>query len=460
MKWLLLFFLLSCGKHQQPNAIDFHDSDGDQILNENDTEKGIANFETIGLVKGVLRIDSDLMLEIPFSNDNKIKDKTINLLFKNEKFLKQEDYFSEWSRINLETIDISKIKVLKQYAITLTFDSSADSADEIAIVQDKAIRNLGSWKNIIRLNISHEDLKALNEGKAYLSLRKKFKKSQFSEESQELSILNKTNRVYFFDGKRAKIIYASKELNLKQILDFLNISKHRMINDDDIFFKTDESQEDQWFTRELSTGEKIVVFSNSLNLEQEFLKKYNYKKTTVKRENGLVVSNLKLQNSPESTIYIRIKKVLTSLRTFSGSSQRRRYQTGGSLRDNGYIYYCTHYFRNISSETFLDPSFSNFLENIQISSNDTTIPSDILRNATIKEQNTPQGLYWEIKLNETHENLGISLIPKDNSEFVVTGDYRNQCEMNQTETSSPNYQTHPEGIYSFEIETLVEKIDE
>ncbi len=460
MKWLIILILISCGKHQEPAAIDFQDSDGDLIINENDSEKEIANFETLGPVKGVLRIDSDVLTEVSFSNENKLEQKTIDLLIKNERYIKSEDYFSEWSKINLEKLDLSKFRSMKQYNLTMSFDSDSDQADEIAIVQDHKIRNLGPWLKTIRLNFSYDDLKSLIEGGSYLSLRKKFRKAPFSGESQDLSIKNKTNRIYFFDGKISKIFYISKELSLKKIMDIFEIKEYSAITDDGLFFNSDLEQHDQWLTRELSTGDKVIVFSNPKSMKEEFIKKYHYTKTIIKRENGQSVSKLKINKPVESMTYLRIKKVVKSVRTFTESRVLRTHATGGPRSREGYTFDCVHSFRNIASEAFLDPSFSDLLDNVRITSNKEIISVDILRNAQIVEQKSLQGVYWELKLHAAFDNLEISLIPKEKSSFVVTGEYTNNCGTFGSISTGPNSLTNYEGVYSLEIESLVEKIDD
>lgn len=33
MKWFILIILFACGKHDEPKQLDLRDSDGDQVLN-------------------------------------------------------------------------------------------------------------------------------------------------------------------------------------------------------------------------------------------------------------------------------------------------------------------------------------------------------------------------------------------------------------------------------------------
>ena len=72
MKWLILILFISCGKHESPSAIDLRDEDGDQILNymeASQEQKHIANFETLGAIKGTLKIHHLNPVEIKFSNE-------------------------------------------------------------------------------------------------------------------------------------------------------------------------------------------------------------------------------------------------------------------------------------------------------------------------------------------------------------------------------------------------------
>lgn len=95
MKWLILLALVSaCGKHQEPKALDYRDSDGDQIQNYQETEldKYVANFESLGSISGVLRFNAEKTIELTFNNEHDLNTKTLDLMTANAERVKLEDY--------------------------------------------------------------------------------------------------------------------------------------------------------------------------------------------------------------------------------------------------------------------------------------------------------------------------------------------------------------------------------
>ena len=133
MKWLILLMLVACGKHEEPAALDFRDSDGDQVQNayESDFDKYIANVEKLGIIKGVLKFNTGKEIEeISFTNKIDLNEKTLKLIVSNEKRIKKEDYFSETSILRLEEVKNMPLEA-KQYSLQLEFLATNVSPDEL-----------------------------------------------------------------------------------------------------------------------------------------------------------------------------------------------------------------------------------------------------------------------------------------------------------------------------------------
>lgn len=444
MKWFILLALVaSCGKHTQPEAQDIRDSDGDQIQNyqESELDKYVANIEELKEVKGIIRFRTDELKEYSFSNAYDRNSRAIEMITGNENQIQAEDYFSEWSTVELEKKSELGLKE-SLYEVTLEFSSGSDVPHEVMLLKGKNRINLGQWSQVMSLRLSSEDLGLLISGEAKLAMVKKFEHSLNVQKDSNQTIREKTYRVFHHNGSETQVYYVSKELSFEAFQDLLNIESSTTVNEDYLFFGSHLSTETKWFTRELASGEKVIVKSNMRMLRETFLKRFDYQKKTIGRVNGKTLDSIHFKNVDNSKVYLRIKSIYKTKRTFSESSYTRG--GGGGGREGNAEGRCTYYNRRITSETAQAVSLDEMMKEI---STESFMPSHV-ENLT-----DDSGPYWEMKLDSLNPNSVLTFNSLPTQGNLIVGDYRSSCGF-----VASTIGMNPEGKLSLEVESYVEKI--
>lgn len=453
MKWFILMMLISCGKHQEPGFKDYQDSDGDQVLNyeESALDRYVADVAPLGKVEGVIRFNVDRPIEVELSNSEEVQLSPLELMVKNEKKLQVEDYFAEWSKLRVvKEVDLPELK-LSQYTVYLTFSSDSDHADEILFIRGEEKISFGGWKSDRVLKISSQDLLDLLSGKAHFFVKKKYKTHKFFPKETEATIRNKTYKLHLDDGQKRSIQYVSKELKIEEFLKLKGINPE-VIPDEDLFFYIDSlSEEKKWYLREFLNGEKVLVFTSINKLKKKFLENYRYAKKVVERINGVSQNQTSFQIPENSNAYFRISHYLRTERTFVESRTVRNHggRGGGGREGNAEPpYSCTHFLRSIQNETSLSPGFTSLFN--EVKSN-----LDLVR---ALEKMTDSGLSWEIKADQLNEVI-FHLDPRAANTYTTTGEYRNSCPSGAiTRGVGRAYSTNSEGKLSFILESYIEKM--
>lgn len=448
MKWLIFIILISCGHHQEPGALDYQDSDGDQVLNYEETglDKYIANFEAYGKISGVLRISTGGIVEIPFSNNVNFNEKALELLTGNEERMDYEDYFSEWSRLRLRELKSLNNLKLNYYHGHIFFEQNLDPSDEVVLITPNGEISLGIWEKEMKVSMSRENLELLKENKAYLAINKKFKRNQIFDIDPDHTIRKKTYRVFYNDGNKTQVLYVSKDLKFDGLLNYLNIRPSELKNEEELFFNTHLPGRTEWFVRHLRGNDKVLAYTNLEALRAFVRKNYHYQKQTILRENGYTKTKISFNNRPGAKVFLKIRAIEQTTRDFSTSQERKRH---GGGREIG-VWECTHHLRHIKSETTQPLHLTYLLENRLVTA---------LNHAEILEQIDNEGLFWELKLNSLGENAELAINPLPAESYVVTGEYANSCSKQDLNRGTyAAYKTNIEGKLSFEVESFVEKI--
>lgn len=456
---LLLFFLFSCGQHQEPLYQDLRDFDGDQRLNyeEFGNDKFFANVEAPGEVNGVLRFQAGQLQEIPFSNAVDKKALITHLLVANEEYLDETPFFSEWTYLRLKLNNQITLKA-KQYLVHLSFTASSEHLDEVAIVSGKRREILGSWSPFMKIELSSEALGDLISGKKILMVRKKMKKSPLFESETEETIKEKTVRLYFYDGKSPRISYISRGLAMTEIKEVFSISESYFLEEKGLIFNL-PSDEVRWFHRELRNGDKILVKSSEKELKKELLKGFEYKKKVVTRENGYQGAVSALMNKMGAKIYLRVSEFVRIDRKFKDRIETKFYGRYGSARQGDWSpgYNCDHYLREIAEQTATAPDKEDLLEHFTLSP--FIAGESLLQTKGLEEKYGEKGTYWETGLVAQEEHLIASIDSLPLYTFDFTGEFKNSCRDELLPKGRfASIPTHPEGKLSLVLESFVEKI--
>jgi hypothetical protein len=446
MKWILLLATITaCGKYTEPEKLDLHDSDGDQIQNYNESEfdKHIANFDSLGEVKGVIKFYNGKTHEISFSNNYDLKNRTIEMITGNEKQLRTEEYFTEWSKLQIEKVDVNYLQT--HYEVSLEFESGSDKPDQIILTRGKEKTVLGDWMPLMKLTLSAKTLKDLFNGDSELVMIKKFRPSLSPTQEMYDAIREKTYRVFFNDGKSSKIYYVSKDLKFENFIDMKNIINGSVIDEDSLFFSSREVSETRWFLREFPSGDKVVVKNDINFLRERFLKRFDYQKSNIGRLNGTTFGSLKLQNKEGAKVYLRIKSFLKTKRTFVESREVRG-SGGGGGREGSANGRCSIHRRLVQSENVEKLQIEDLAQEI--------ISSERFVQTRLQVFSDDMGVFWELKLDPLDLNSSLMFKPLPQTTFTITGGIYNTCD-----DTIASQSTNQEGKLNLEIESYVEKID-
>lgn len=451
--FILLIFIISCGKHESPPAMDLGDNDGDQKSNSFETgplAKNIADIESLGHVKGMMSFHYEKEIQVQFSNRFNFKEDLMKTMVSRESEHLRNDYYDEWMKLHLEKNQKISSLPNTNYTVHLHFQTSEVSPEELILVDEKAEYRLGKWSPYMKLNLSGDDLNALLSGKAYFRIKKKFFQGEFHHESSEETIKEKTYRLYFDNGKNTSLLYISHQLPIEEFIKLKGLKNLGVIQEEELFFSLKEQSSKKWFLRSFSNGDQVLALTTIQDVNQEYLKRFHYRKTKVQRSNGVPDKGLSLANKEAADVYLRLRARKTK-RTFVEQAQKRTYSEGGGGGKDGngvFRWTCIHYLRNVKNETFLSPDLNEIAQNINL---------NLDRATKIEEKIDEKGIYWDIKMDSVEPNFVLNLAPKDKATYVITGQYDNSCK-NQSGGNSASYKTNPEGQFLLEVESYVEKL--
>ena len=459
MKFLLILLILqACGKHDEPNAKDLRDLDGDQIPNAyevSDFDKQVANLSPLGNVQAELRLkqgrNTEVISTIEFENTIDISSYTKDLMVQNIHSLPVDDYFSQYSLLRIKIDKSSTVLTQAQIYGKLTIKGTNERLD-LTLIDKTNAELLGTFKDTIDFELSKEKIEKILRGEAFLAISRN-EISQFNLPSQEETVKAKTYRVFYDNGLETKIFYVSKDLSFDDFLILLQIDKTHKIEEVDLLSTDLTFRMPLWWVRNLNEHDKVLVKEDVKHLSTHYLNSLHKSNVNVSRENGVAKVSLNLLKHPKAKALIKIRasRVLNS---FKESGYTASYSYESSYRDNTLTVKCDSIRREIV--TPIHPQVDEgFLRNtLRLVSNDA-----VFSNYKLLPGHDGKGAFWElqvppgvVKFDAYLENL-----PADT--YTLTGTYSSNCK----QTGSPyfmNYQTNFESQLNFFLETYVEKIKE
>jgi hypothetical protein len=447
MRWLFLLLVISCGQNEEPKALDLRDSDGDQVLNYQETagRQFIADYEPLQKVTGVMTFTSQRQIQLTLSNDaDKIVDVKDMLANPNSK---EGEFFTEWSNLNLEKIDLN-LADQKYFQVSFHFDEPSVRPTEIILITGNQRKLLAKWERHLRVQLIREDLENIMKGKSTLSIRKSFTQERFFDQSTEETIKSKTSRLYFHDDNTSRILYVSKEIDTNSLLEELGITNAMEISNEILFFNGEELGEARWFYRSLRTGGIIIAKTTIQDIKARFRAFALRTKSVLSRENGLAASSASFSLEAGDLLYMKVRP-RQLLRDFSVSTHVTKHQIGGGKEGSPSFWRCTRYVRNVSRELGQTPSIDLFLGELAKFVDEGPI--------TWKEQEDTVSPYWEISIKAKEGPITLSLPSFAPDTFTRLGEYDHDCK-SRGESVPAGILAHPEAYLIFEIESFVEKM--
>jgi hypothetical protein len=443
-------FLFSCGKYQEPRLLDMQDHDGDQIPNhlEDGHAKYIADFEELKVVRGVIKFAGSPQEEIVFSNQHDLNDQSVKLL--TGETAGKDAFFTEWSDLKLNSPVTKNLSNGVLNTLHFYFEPTDTPPEELVLIHEKGVRSFGKWSEYMKLQLSQEEFLSVLEGTSKFRLRKKFHQSPYSPQTSDTTIQDKTYRVHINDGEKSKVLYVAKSVSENKLHSILSIPHVTKVTEDNLFFNSQEQGPSQWFQRDLSNGDKVLIWLDIATLKQQFLNQFKTQKLSLARVNGIPQNSLHFENKKGAKIYLRIRAEQT-IRSFKEYSDRKKHRTGGGYHGHNEEWVCDSYYREISAETNSPVTLNNLFENL--------IPYEhLISEMQILEQQDEKGFYWEVIFSSVSENITFSLTPQPESTYTTTGQYKIDCHGSTVRGRAASYRTNQEGKLSFEIESFVEKL--
>lgn len=452
MKWLILLALIAgCGKHKEPKALDYKDNDGDQVLNyeESEFDKYIANYESIGSVKGSILFKLNEKVELKLTNGDDLESRILGTMVSNEKRIHKEEHFSEWAKLKVEQpVQLPKLNQV-DYEVLVQFEKDSGDPHQVHFESKKYSYVVGEWKQNMKFRLTAENLTSLANGNAHFVLRKNSKRSPLFGMDSEESIKNKTYRLLFDDGKKTVIYYVSKELNFKGVQKILGVSARTIENEDEFFFNSKKLAEAEWIGREFANGDKVLLLADFEKLRTRFFQNYTYQKTILSRVNGISKKKMEFANRNMANVYMRIRPLEQILYVFEFQKVKRTYGEGGGGREGGASVKqtCTHHYRVIKQEQKSIPQLNVLLESNDFILNDKHAAGAL-------EQEDERGNYFELKFISLPDNSFMKLNETPAENKVLIGEISPRC----GESTGASQEIDAEGKLSFEVESFVEKI--
>jgi len=448
MRIIILLILISCGKHEEPKYVDIKDKDGDQLLNheEESIQKYIAHIDELKKVSGVLSFIEKEQQEILVSNEFSIKDKILNDMTVDERFLPNESHLLDGEKLKIQT---KKFILLTKpfYQMELHFSHDSDSVNELILKTNEGEMILGKWEEEMSFQLSKENLSGILNGEFFLILRKNLTSDKIQ------SIKKKTYKLHLISKKQTKIMYISKELETEAIKHSLGIYETSPYVEQHLLLNKDLSESPQWFIKELKNGDKFLVNISPKELSEKLKIHFVQKKHHLLRLNGQSASHVQLSNPKNSKVYLKILSADQTFRTFKEIQRniKHGHGGGGGAHGNGpERFTCTHFMRVIENETQQIPTIDYLIKNIN--------EVELIENMTIFQGSHHSGNEWILNFVKTPENMSFSLNQLKTDSYVLTGEYHNSCSFLPNRERESSTFSNLEGKLSIEIESFVEKI--
>jgi hypothetical protein len=464
MKYFILIFLIwSCGKNEIPKQVDLRDSDGDGRMNNeelSEIEKYTADIAPLEDIKLEMRIkiagSISTELRVNMSNQIDIIKHSRELLLGNPKKSLLDEYFSEWSKMKIESKKTPTVPEESSFRIDLCFSPLGSNPDKLFLVSKEGRRELSDWSPIISLSLPRKELEDILNGESFFSLGRNKKVYQNSTETQDQSVKNKTYRVFLSNGISTKIYYIANDYPFESFLKEQHITKYQDISHQNLMKAKYLTTTPEWWINDINGKDKVVVKDDLKSLSTFYIQGLEKSQLSVVRDNGLNVKSATLTNSNETLILLRIR-ANRFFRTFnqrtvnSSISQGgggRNPNGGGSAPEN-----CQHYYRDIASEGKLDLSEPELREALIITSNGVKAsmsPSELEIESGIDDK----GVFYDIAFVAVNTTIELKLKDLDHSSFQEVGLYQTTCRG----TRLNKFLSNSESFLDLSIEAYVDKL--
>lgn len=449
MKWLILILFISCG-HESPPAQDVGDADGDTIPNYLETDgalgKYVAEITPFQEMKGELMFKVDHKpVTLALGNQSNIADEAKKLLTKSLSLMAKENYFSEWSDLEVEGSSDNIVIPDADYEVTLSMNTQ-DAPQTLVLSDGKSEIVLSDYHPRMEFRLTGEELRKILKGKIKLTLKKSDSSNPYSIDS---NVRKRTYRVYYHNGRIGKIQYVSKELSFSDYLKLSGIQDPVELKTIQGFVSRGSSI--YWWIRHLENGDKVVFRGSHAEIAEFHKKNFHFQESTIGRSNGSALPTSVIKKDVNSKLVIRFRGE-RSKRTFTESHSSR--SVGGARGERNDT--CTSYFREISQTDNFIVSKDDMIKEISLSVEGKKMNLLDLTDALTQGEDE-QGKFLELALDRTPAEMSLYVSGSGSETYVKTGNYLYTCGDSRPRHGGAD--TNIEGHFSIKMETFIEKMD-
>ena len=433
-----------------PGVQDYRDSDGDQILNRDETnerEKLLAGFQPLEKIEAEVElfqgISNPKKVTFILSNEIDLNRFSKDLMTTPTSSLKMSTYFSEFTSLRIQDTAPFILAEQESFFIRLKFKTLRSQPKTLLLAGKNEKFFLGPWMPIINLKLSKIQLQRILNGDMFLTLSFLDSKANFFHQTRAQSIEEKTYRIFYNNGEQTNTYYISKELSFDQVLSFLNVNHYKFIYEENLLTTTLSLELPEWWVRIINKNDIILVKDSLRNLSDHYLAKLYRQLFNFKRSNGKSESAITLDNPHGNRflLTIRGRKVLNIFKETSSSHRR------GGGRDGDHDL-CIDLYRKLVREDQASIDLQFLKENLMIETRKGILFDEI----KMRELKDESGTFWELEFPPGHLHVKVALKNLSPREYFPTGHYSSTCE-----PTYPILKTN-EGYLDLNLEAYLEKI--
>lgn len=441
MKWLIFLLLVSCGKHQQPNALDVSNPDGDKYVNEEGIKKYFPDIAPMGKISGIATINGT---QITFNNDHQDQNLGIKFLLTEMSEAERKaiiDYDGKLSfsfDANFSPIETNTMKI--------SFQTEKQNFKDLVLVEGQTEKLLGTWNREMSFTLSKAEILKIKSKKAYFLVRQDYKRKNKYFTWDNYETLNENNRrVIVQDGENIKILLVAKTLPESKLLSFLTEVSNPQEFRTEFLFDGYESGGRVWFQKHTQRGDIIFVHSPIADIRNVFEKNFEKTVSVMSRKNGMKSESIELKMNEAGKAFIHVRPLVKKTRTFTEKSWTVQPPRGA------YIQITCHYkARESMTSSVSIPSIGEFIKN----QNDLF---NLKKNVSIYEGTDERGPIWKILVTSDKPSVKLELFALNASSYIQTGVIETNCDFRMNPTVDPKSLQTEEEELSFEVQIYSEK---
>lgn len=407
MKWLILLTLIACGKKEPAAEVYDHDGDGIASPYEAEEKRLFANVQGLQKTEGTIKLKTKggaKEFEIKFSTDSDLKAEAIKALGYKKIPPELATYFDEFSRAKLEhTIIDADLGPYLTFDLSVQFHS-ANEDTTLFLVESGQAESLTRKKFGELRGISKERVIALLTGTSYL----KFQKEELTQTYQQ--IMAKTNKVFFYDGKETKILYASKLLGLQDIFRELEIENAREAKE----LHWNYMDESWWYRDHGSV--KVIVWGERIHLKNKFYSLIPSQKSQMERVGGSPQSFLNFTSTEKSkqNLLVRLKPSFPIINDFVTVTKNKDH-----FANRGEIYEsCGWDERYIASQSPKKISLEQLLDELIVRVDGNLVNQQEVLTKVDQSSIADEQEFWELGFEFEGQEISLELKPHSQTDIV------------------------------------------